>query len=158
MREATGDIWEYATKKAVDAVCVLTNMTVAGGKLIMGGGNAREARTRFPSLPELWGRAFEKKYGKEEFLVHTISPIAIGSPFYVVAFPTKRHPSEDSDLDLIEGSAHELVKQAGMWDWRRVVLGRPGCGLGSLDWDTQVKPLIEPILDDRFTVIHFSHP
>ncbi len=34
----------------------------------------------------------------------------------------------------------------------KVYLVRPGCGNGQLKWE-DVKPLIAPILDDRFIVV-----
>lgn len=37
----------------------------------------------------------------------------------------------------------------------RVVMPRPGCGNGGLKWE-QVRPAIEPLLDDRFTVVTFQ--
>jgi hypothetical protein len=38
-------------------------------------------------------------------------------------------------------------------DIPKVVMPRVGCGLGQLDWDNQVKPLLEMYLDDRFWVV-----
>ena len=34
----------------------------------------------------------------------------------------------------------------------KVYMARPGCGNGQLKWE-DVKPLIAPILDDRFIVV-----
>lgn len=141
MKEAKGDIWEYAGLFA-DACCVLTNMTVAGGKLIMGGGQAREARDRFPSLPALWSHLNDTGvmlYDREDLYV-------------VVSFPTKYHPSDNSDIELIEQSAQTLVKLADKYQWQEVVLPRPGCGLGGLKWE-EVRPILQRHLDIRFTVI-----
>jgi hypothetical protein len=38
-----------------------------------------------------------------------------------------------------------------------VLLPRPGCGNGHRTWD-EVCPVIEPILDDRFTVTYQPSP
>lgn len=35
-------------------------------------------------------------------------------------------------------------------------LTRPGCALGGLDWESQVRPLLEPILDDRFIIADYQ--
>lgn len=147
MLETTGDIWEYAYEKKVDAVCVLTNMTTARGKLIMGAGQARQARDRFPLLPAEWGEFYIRK--------DTRSLLAIHDPcqgFKVVSFPTKVHPSDDSDLALIRYSALQLRNAADEHDWNTIVLPRPGCGLGGLRWP-DVKPVLDEILDDRFVSI-----
>lgn len=79
----------------------------------------------------------------------------VDSPYHLVSFPTKDRVSEDSKLPLIVQSATELMNLVEQMDWTIVVLPRPGCGLGGLDWDTQVKPALEPILDDRVIIITF---
>lgn len=33
-----------------------------------------------------------------------------------------------------------------------------GCGNGGLDWETQVRPELEPYLDDQFTLVVPSDP
>jgi hypothetical protein len=148
MKQATGDIWKYADDEDVDALCVLTNMTVASsGKLIMGGGQAREAKERFPLLLTEWG-AYYKKFGDA-------GGVVVHDPlrnYVVVSFPTKVNPTNDSDLTLIKRSCAQLVNLADTNDWERIVLPRPGCGLGGLTW-ADVQPAISPFLDDRFTVI-----
>ncbi len=146
MIEAQGDIWDYAYNEGVDAVCVLTNMTVAGGRLIMGGGQAREAKSRFPYLPEEWGKEYESW---TDFNIRTFDPF---QGFILVSLPTKVHPSDDSTLEVINKSLTELVGLAEWEEWKKVVLPRPGCGLGGLTWDV-VKPEIEALLDDRYIVI-----
>jgi O-acetyl-ADP-ribose deacetylase (regulator of RNase III) len=146
MIEAKGDIWQYAYDEHVDAVCVLTNMTVAGGRLIMGGGQAREAKIRFPYLPEEWGKEYSLNEGHN---VVTFDPF---QGFILVSLPTKVHPSDNSTVEVIAKSLRELVKEADWTGWQKVVLPRPGCGLGGLTWE-EVKPEIEPMLDDRFIVI-----
>lgn len=148
MREATGDIWQWAVINA-DAACVLTNMTVASGKLIMGGGQAREARTMYPNLPAYWGALYAKLSPEALSACYVYDPSEL---YVLVSFPTKRHPSEDSTLALIENSALALSYATDKWSWETVVLPRPGCGLGGLKWE-EVRPVLEPIFDDRFTII-----
>lgn len=149
MLERTGDIWAHADGENVDAICVLTNMTVAGGKLIMSGGNAREARTHYPILPELWGQRYMNP-SERKLAIYTPD-----SGPHVVAFPTKVHPSDNSKMDLIEECARELVVMANDNGWAQVVLPRPGCGLGGLKWE-EVREVIAPIFDDRFTVFGYA--
>jgi hypothetical protein len=57
-------------------------------------------------------------------------------------------------MEIIEFSAKALLWQTRILNWRKVLLPRPGCSNGGLDWETQVKPVLEKILnDDRFVII-----
>lgn len=60
-----------------------------------------------------------------------------------------------ADPALIAQSCLELVALADAHGWRRVLLPRPGCGAGGLDWAHDVRPRLCDLLDDRFTVITF---
>lgn len=53
---------------------------------------------------------------------------------------------------LICDSAHQLVKLADSKGWKSILLPRPGCGAGELQW-FDVSQILRPILDDRFSVI-----
>lgn len=152
MKEAQGDLWKYARENGTDAICVLTNMTVSKSRLIMGGGQAREARELFPALPSLWGEEYERRQ-RDGIMLGLIVFDPMPSTPALVSFPTKYHPSDSSDLALISQSARELVHAADEKQWENVLLGRPGCGLGGLKWEEDVKPLLETLFDDRFTVI-----
>ena len=72
----------------------------------------------------------------------------------IVAMPTKNSVSRSSPLPLVVRSVAELNELAYWHDWTRVVLPRPGCGLGGLLW-RNVKPIVDE-LDDRFTVVTFA--
>jgi hypothetical protein len=70
----------------------------------------------------------------------------------IVAFPVEHHPLENPDLVLIARSARELVALADAAGYAAVVLPRPGCGGGGLEWP-EVSRVLAPILDDRFLVV-----
>lgn len=153
MKEITGSIFHQID---ADAICVTTNGVVkANGELVMGAGIALIFAKKWPSLPIELGNAV-KKNGN---IVHvnrgwTISPNRLETmpSYHIVSFPTKHHWKDKSNLELIRQSAEQLVDLTNKQQWKKVVLPRPGCGLGQLDWET-VKAVIEPILDDRFYVI-----
>lgn len=151
MNETDGDIWEYGSAHKVDALCVATNMTVASGRLIMGGGQARQAKQIFPDLPSLWGRAYEERQ-RTGFAPVLALYETKHFPFTVVSFPTKYHPSDNSSKDLIIQAAHELVDVMTFRGWDDVLLPRVGCGLGGLQWG-EVREWLAPIFDDRITII-----
>lgn len=152
MKQTRGDIWDYAKRQGVDAICIFTNMTVVHERLIMGAGMALQARELFPILPNVWGEEYARRQAGGDFRV-----IAFWAPIpttpALVSFPTKVDPRDNSDLSLIKQAAEELVEIATFRSWDHIVLGRPGCGLGRLNWEEQVEPLLEPIFDDRFMII-----
>jgi len=99
-------------------------------------------------------------------------------PYHVVTFPVKPircggdqllprfqndntsrtsvHPGWMSQAkpSLIQHSAKLLVELTDKHGWSSVIIPKPGCGAGGLDWK-DVKPLIADILDDRFYLITF---
>ena len=137
----------FDSKKQWDAICVTTNGVVkANGRLVMGAGIAKTFREKFPGLDLELGRKV-KEYGNIPFVIYKQGTA-------IVSFPTKHHWKYKSDIGLIMNSAKAISKIASARFWTQVAVPMPGCGHGGLDWETQVKPSIENILDDRFT-IHF---
>ena len=117
--------------------CVTTNGIVKpNGSLVMGAGVAKEAARRFPELPHLLGQLVDEK-GNHVFIIEK---------FGIASFPTKHNWKNNSDMDLIVQSCRELKWLSKKWDY--VLLPRVGCGLGGLEWDNQVKPVVGSYLDD----------
>ena len=131
------------------AVFVTTNGVVkTDGRAVMGAGCAKVARDRFHADVEL-GKRLSLSGNHVYCLMKVENPV----PFYLVSFPTKRHYRSPSDLSLIEQSALEAVQLANDFDWRIAWLPAPGCGLGGLDWEKDVYPVLSGILDNRFVVV-----
>jgi hypothetical protein len=76
-------------------------------------------------------------------------------------FPVKYHWKEQANLALIVQSAHQLVSLVDCspltvgTKLEHVYLPRPGCGNGGLMWSVVIH-FIQPILDDRFTVVEIN--
>lgn len=145
MQEAKGNVWGMDG----DAIAILTNGQWDGtGHAVMGGGIAREARDRLKGCDLALG-ALLRNYGNHVFLL---------GPYQgkeLVSFPTKDHWKNPSSLDLIAESCDELVTLTDRHGWEQVLVPRPGCGLGGLDW-ADVKPVCEEFFDDdRFVVVTF---
>lgn len=139
MRERTGDIWEEAEK---GIIVITTNGAVTrDGRAPLGRGLARQAGERFPWLSARLGELI-RLYGNH---VHDLGE-------GLVSLPGEHSPFENPDLRLIRRSLGELVLLAADRGWPQVFLPRPGCGGGGLAW-SEVRPLLEELLDDRFTVI-----
>lgn len=139
------DLWAFG-RDDVDARCITTNGTIKrDGRAVMGKGCAREALLRFRRLDRALARHIER-HGN---VVGVIQQDDRHPP--LVAFPVKHAWHEPADLALIEASASQLVSLAIGRGWMRVVLPRPGCGNGGLDWK-DVRPRLA-ILDDRFLIV-----
>jgi len=173
LREARGDLWKYP--EAIDALVITTNGYVTkAGKAVTGRGCAKQAAAEYPTL-SLWLGDMLKNEGNH---VHHCPLICGGS---IVTFPvkmTKETCAVDKSnvvqhmkgkffagqkvpgwackarLGLIEQSAKELKAMADEKGWTDVLMPRAGCGAGELSW-TEVKPVLEAILDDRFIAITF---
>lgn len=139
MKEINGDLWEFYGR-AVIAVTTNGYVTV-GGECPMPRGCARQARKRLPGLPQLLGGLVAAGGNHVFELVQGL-----------VSFPVEHHWLENPDLRLIERSAMELVALADARGWTEVVVPRPGCGGGGLDW-AEVRPILARHFDDRFWVI-----
>lgn len=163
MREAVGDIWSMVGEGEAIVIAINGDLT-REGRLVMGRGIALEARERIKGIDRIWGDQRSR---------HGLQTMALFPGHYkprwdVYAFPTKRHWREPSDPDLIVESAKQLVnlvdQQVKINEWYRsnhpevpplypnIWCPRFGCGAGGLRWE-DVKPLLDPILDDRYVAV-----
>lgn len=175
MLEAYGNIWDLF--KDYDAVVITTNGFVkTNGEAVMGRGIALEAKEHFDNLPERLGLAIREEGNRVFIFPHyynrvstKLSSVYRGFDFQnmgrVITFPVKPimgangKPgwSVKAEIGLIETSCKQLIELLDKTPWiSKVIMPRPGCGNGGLKWE-DVKPVIEPLLDDRFTVVTF-HP
>lgn len=145
MKEATGNLWTHPAQIRA----ITTNGYVkANGECVMGRGCAKEARDTFPGIAKRLGDLI-RQHGNRCFLLVT-TPLGNG----IASFPVKHTWSQPADIELIRKSCGEISAMADKFGWTDILLPRPGCGNGQLSWD-DVRPVIEPLLDDRFTVITF---
>ena len=140
MLQIYGNLWNF---HELAPVCVTTNgILKKNGELVMGAGIALQAKQYFRALPGKAGIAVEM-YGNHCFYFMEER---------IFTFPTKHDWRDPSDITLIERSCHELVQITDNNNFHRVYLPRPGCANGQLEWE-EVRDVIEPILDNRFTVV-----
>lgn len=144
MKEAKGNMWDADTNVFV----ITTNGFVKkNGEAVMGRGCAKEASQFWPEFPIWLGQAL-KLWGNKLYIWEP-EPGGI-----VVTFPVKHNWYDKADIQLIETSAYELRKEANIQEWNKIVMPRPGCGNGQLNWDN-VKPILEKYLDERFIVYDY---
>ncbi len=156
MKEVTGNLWTYPA----DVRVITTNGTVKkNGECVMGRGCALEAKKKW-DIAGVLGNAI-KEYGNVVVNLSSLYNANRKWPesFQLYTFPVKHAWYQKADIELIKSSAEELVDlisdASGDDQDLKVVLPRPGCGNGGLDWN-EVKPILEPIFDDRFHVITFK--
>lgn len=163
MKEDYGDIWDFQLR--YDAIAITTNGFVKkNGEAVMGRGVALEAAKKYPEFPKHLGQIL-KEFG------NNVWPFSFdqwnGEEAYediIFSFPVKPEYGprgepgwrSKADIGLIKRSAEQLVQYMDEIHFARIVIPRPGCGNGGLKWE-DVKPVIQPILDDRFTVVTW-HP
>lgn len=156
MREIGGDICSAKILEFADAICVTTNGVVKRSKkAVMGAGCAKVMNEKFEELDYELGEAILKN-GHITQIISTRKIVfkQFKKDVSIVSFPTKHVYWEKSDLTLIEASIQQLIKLVdNNPQWKRIILPRPGCQHGRLDWATEVKPMLEERLDDRFYII-----
>jgi len=139
MVEASGDIWEHAGR---DIIVITTNGSLTrDGRIVPGSGVTLQATVRFPWLAAKLGCSVR---------VHGSHVFALGEG--IVSFPVEETAWSLPDPRIISRSAEELRQLADCAGWQRILVPRPGCGGGGLLWK-DVRPLLEPWFDSRFTVI-----
>lgn len=151
MKEVYGNIWQLPG----DAICITTNGCVKdNGEAVMGKGIAKEAKTLVPTLSKELGARIKESGNHVYVFGGARLDWSSKKVSDIVAFPTKHNWWEMSDMELIRRSCRELIEKADYHGWKNVLLPRPGCGNGRLQWE-DVKREIEPILDDRISIITF---
>lgn len=158
MKEAKAELFDLIGQ--VDFICITTNGSLrSSGSAVMGRGCALQAKTRWRGLDEYLGQLLGI-YGNVPLFLGSIDPYKSWKKDFtftqgetgLYSFPTKHRWDQKSDIELIKQSAWFLKNALQAWPFGRIILPRPGCANGGLKWE-DVKPQIELILDDRFTLI-----
>lgn len=156
MKEVKTSIWDRQWDgcwKAIPINCQINSK----GVLIMGKGLAREAKERYPKLPKEFANLIFGQQRQHQPIFPILRWLD-DENVNLMGFPTKRHWKEPADLALIEEG---LIFLKGLMPYlmsngekEKVVAPRLGCGLGGLNWDRDVKPLVEKYFgdDDNFII------
>ena len=142
MIEQHTNMWEVDC----DVICITTNGTTKkNGACVMGRGCALQAREKFPGIDEILGELIKQNGNRVQ--------IVFGFSKLIIAFPVKHNWYELADINLIEKSTKQLVRLTNFYGWAKVVLPRPGCNNGGLNWENDVKSVLLKYLDDRFIIV-----
>ncbi len=122
-------------------VAVLVNTVNTRG--VMGMGIAKDFKTYFPEMFVQYQRLCE------------LGELRIGRLFYyrsahksVLNFPTKRHWRDKSSLEILKAGLETFIDRYEEYSITSIAFPQLGCGNGELNWDYQVRPLMERFLGD----------
>lgn len=114
---------------------------------VMGAGIAKQFRNRWSSMYDDYRELCET--GSDDLLGTFMTWPTSGryDPLLVNLF-TQVNPGANADLDAIDTSVTGAMNYLAAQGITQLGLPRIGCGIGGLDWVTEVRPLLEEI-DDR---------
>lgn len=169
MKERKADLFETIYEDDVDAICITTNgHYTIHGTAAMGGGCAGECAKRWPDTSKRLGRMLKTFGSNVPFVIGALNDdgqyieptreMIKDKQFkcLIFSFPTINNLIRGANLELIKQSATMVKDYVEQFGLKGVVIPRPGVGIGGLNWE-EVKPAIESILDDRFTIVSFDH-
>ncbi|MCB1917144.1 MAG: macro domain-containing protein [Rhodocyclaceae bacterium] len=112
---------------------------------VMGRGIALQFRKAHPANFEAYAAAckLEEVQPGRMFVFETgyLTP-----PRVIINFPTKRHWRGKSRIEDIEAGLKALVETISAYGIRSIAVPPLGSGLGGLDWDKEVRPLVDAAL------------
>lgn len=113
----------------------------ANGKGRMGLGIAADFRREYPEMYEEYRRRCERRELKPGDLFAW--PVQGKRHRYVYNLITQPRPGPCATLPAIQLAVCKTLNHARAAGLRRVGICRVGCGLGGLDYDTEVRPVLE---------------
>ena len=127
-----------------DAEALVNTVNCVG---VMGRGVALQFKRAFPENFKAYAERCERQEMKpgEVFVFKTAN---LGSPRYIINFPTKRHWKGKSRLEDIESGLKSLIEEIKERGIRSVALPPLGSGLGGLNWNREIRPLLERSLSE----------
>ena len=166
MKEIKRDLFDCISDHK--AICITTNGQYENGKAFMGGGCALECAKRLPKTSTKLAQCLKNFGTNIPFILGMLDDNLnymepnlklIKADKYkclIFSFPTIDDLMDGAKIELIKRSAEAMRAFADRFQLMGIALGRPGCGVGSLNYKN-VKPIIAPILDDRFTIVSFDN-
>lgn len=127
-----GDILQTEAKAIVNPVnCVGT----------MGAGLALQIKRAYPYVFDGYRDAC-KRGEMQPGMVFSVT-LPDDSAKVIINFPTKRHWKSKSKLEDIRAGLDALKAAVARLALPSIAVPHLGCGLGGLNWEEQVKPLVE---------------
>ena len=108
---------------------------------VMGKGIAYDFKKYYPKMFE----EYKQLCDKNKFNIGDLNLYKTTNK-WILNFPTKEHWRSPSQLDFIEKGLQRLVEDAHKLQINDIAMPKLGCGNGGLDWESEVKPLVEEYL------------
>jgi hypothetical protein len=161
--EVTGNIFEFWNSDTPVIVPINLNLNKFGHN-VMNKGIAKDAKELFPILPNMIGKSIKQRKHKIDVFAYVLETNKViegkKEEAIILAFPTRFNYWEKADLKLIEVCARLLVLKVDTIykkiKFDKIMVPKLGCGEGGLDWELEVKPLLEKILDERFILVKYD--
>ena len=129
---------------AEDVEALVNSVNCVG---VMGRGIALQFKNAFPENFKAYLEACKREEVRPGRMFVYETGQMIGSPRYIINFPTKRHWRGKSRMEDIEAGLHALAQEIGQRNIRSIALPPLGSGLGGLEWPS-VRSRIESLLQD----------
>lgn len=129
-----GDLFHSPAKVLVNTVNVMG---------VMGKGIAKDFKTIFPEMFQ----EYQKLCEKDRLNIGKLH-LWRGLHKWVLNFPTKKHWRYPSKPEYIEAGLKTFVAGYGRNSVSSIAFPQLGCGHGELDWEQQVRPLMERYLSN----------
>ena len=149
------------TKKSIFNIEADAVVNTVNCKGVMGKGLALEFKKRFPEMYKEYRRKCEEGEIRIGYIhLYEIRQKRIDSPFkFILNFPTKKDWRHKSKTEYIEEGLKYFRKYVA--DYLRrgiktVVFPKLGCQHGGLNWEKEVKPLMEKYLENLDLNIYIS--
>ncbi|MDL1979030.1 MAG: macro domain-containing protein [Deltaproteobacteria bacterium] len=123
---------------ASPAQTLVNTVNVVGA---MGKGIALEFKRKYPDMYQRCRKLCKAKKFKVGMLW-----LYKARERYILNFPTKNHWRYPSKLEYVEAGLNKLAEHYEQMGITSISFPRLGTGHGGLDWDTQVRPLMENYL------------
>ena len=172
MKEITFKSQRSIFHYGADVVCITTNgFNKKNGEAVMGRGIAGYVKQKDPIVAKKLGTANKNNWQKPQIIRDYNGKLLLAS-FPVkpqLGLPENLLPKYQgknfsspirgmvpgwackAELEIIEKSAKYLVQMADEHNWKQIMIPAPGCGNGGLKY-SEVKKILETILDDRFYI------
>lgn len=125
-----------------DAQVLVNTVNTVG---VMGKGIAKEFKKRYPEMFEKYKEICKAgKFNTGDLWLYNIPD----SDRRILNFPTKRHWRGRSKTEYIESGLQKFARTYAQKGITSISFPMLGSSNGGLDWETQVKPLMEQHLKD----------